>query len=694
VSPPTDAVEIQKLLASDAGVDDQFGRSLFISADGNTAIIGAMLESTSPNTYNGAAYIFIKSVGIWVQQAKLLASDAASSDYFGQSVSLSADGNTAIIGAFQEDTGANTNNGAAYIFTRSGSTWTQQAKLLASDAATEDSFGISVSLSADGNTAMVGAYAESTSPNTGNGAVYVFTRSGTTWTQQQKLLASDAASTEDFGWSIALSLDGSTALIGARRENTSPNTLNGAAYVFTRSGSTWTQQAKLVASDPDALDFFGYSVALSSSGNTAIVGAYLEDTPPNTSNGAAYVFTRSGTTWTQQQKLLASDPAPSDTFGYSVSISADGNTALISAYADDKNTLSINSGAAYIFTRSGTTWTEQFKLSASDSEANDQFGYLSYLSADGSTVFVGANTEDTGTNTNNGAVYVYALGKRLDNKILSYSSTSNKWETISHQEIAKPSTYVFSSSGSWEIPVGARMVNVVCVGAGGGGGGGGRNIPGGTSSGGGLGGGGGGVSEFMFRASDLGGAGTYIPITIGSGGAGGAATASGTDFASGNAGSAGGDTSFGSYLKSIGGIAGPGGTLGGTSVEESGFGMWTGNYSSLSVSAGGGGGGRGGSSDSASVSGSAGSIPTSVNLTATTTSGAAGASNTFYNGAGAGGHGGQTSTGGTGFSGGAGGFPGGGGGGGGEGSITGSTGTGGAGGAGAAGMVSITVWYG
>jgi hypothetical protein len=693
VSPPTDAVEIQKLLASDAATNDQFGWSVSISSDGNTALIGAYTESTSPNSQQGAAYVFIKSGSTWTEQAKLLASDAATSDQFAYTVSISSDGNTAIIGAPQQNTSPNTLNGAAYIFTRSGTTWTQQQKLLASDAASSDRFGFSVSISGDGNTVVIGAYAETTSPTSNQGAAYVFTRSGSTWTQQAKLLASDAASNDLFGRLVSISADGTTALIAAISEDTSPNTDNGAAYVFTRSGTTWTQQQKLLASDAASNEVFGTSVSLSASGNTALIGVNQEDTSPYTNNGAAYVFTRSGSTWTQQAKLLASDPGTSGFFGISGSLSLDGNTAIIGAHLEDiyPNT---DNGAAYIFTRSGSTWTEQQKITASDAALDDRFGWSVSVSGDGTTAFVGSILEETSPNSASGAVYVYALGKRLDNKVLSYSSTSNKWETISYLETAKPSTYVFNSSGSWEIPVGAKIVNVVCVGAGGGGGGGGRNIPGGTSSGGGLGGGGGGVSEFMFRASDIGGTGTYIPITIGSGGAGGAATASGTDFASGNAGSAGGDTSFGSYLKSIGGIAGPGGTLGGTSVEESGFGMWTGNYSSLSVGAGGGGGGRGGSSDSASVAGSAGSVPTSVNLTATTTSGAAGASNTFYNGAGAGGHGGQTSTGGTGFSGGAGGFPGGGGGGGGEGSITGSTGTGGAGGAGAAGMVSITVWYG
>jgi flagellar hook-basal body protein len=199
---------IQKIIASDRADNNNFGESVSISADGNTAIIGAPYEDTSPNSNNGAAYIFTRSGSTWSQQAKLLASDAASNEVFGTSVSLSASGNTALIGVNQEDTSPYTNNGAAYVFTRSGTTWTQQAKLLASEPTTSDFFGISGLLSLDGNTAIIGAFQEDTFPNTDNGAAYVFTRSGTTWTEQQKLLASDAASTDRFGWSVSISGDG------------------------------------------------------------------------------------------------------------------------------------------------------------------------------------------------------------------------------------------------------------------------------------------------------------------------------------------------------------------------------------------------------------------------------------------------------------------------------------------------------
>jgi hypothetical protein len=340
------------------------------------------------------------------EQAKLLAGDKETGDYFGYSVALSGDGNTALIGAFNESTSPTTTNGAAYVFTRTGSAWTEQAKLLAGDKATSDNFGASVALSSDGNTALIGAYLESTSPTTTNGAAYVFTRTGSAWTEQAKLLASDKVTGDYFGSSVALSSDGNTALIGASGEDTSPTTINGAAYVFTRTGSAWSEQAKLLAGDKATSDYFGYSVAISSDGNTALIGAYFESTSPTSGNGAAYVFTRTGSAWSAQAKLLAGDKASSDYFGYSVALSANGNTALIGAYFESTSPTSGN-GAAYVFTRTGSAWTEQAKLLAGDKANNEQFGYSVALSADGNTALIGVYGEDTSPTTNNGAAYVF-----------------------------------------------------------------------------------------------------------------------------------------------------------------------------------------------------------------------------------------------------------------------------------------------
>jgi hypothetical protein len=263
---------VQKLTASDAATSDNFGSSVAFSSDGTTIVVGASGENTSPNSDNGAAYIFTKIDGIWTEQAKLIASDAASNDSFGYSAEISDNGNTVIIGAHLEDTNTNSNNGAAYIFTRSGTTWTEQQKLLPSDLETTGgAFGSDVSLSGDGNTALIGRpFADS---------AYVFTRSGTTWTEQQKLSGSG-----NFGRSVSLSSDGDTAVVSA------PNQNNGVAYVLTRSGTTWTEQQILSASDGLSNDSFGQSVYLSANAGTLIVGASGEDTSPASNQGAIYIY--------------------------------------------------------------------------------------------------------------------------------------------------------------------------------------------------------------------------------------------------------------------------------------------------------------------------------------------------------------------------------------------------------------------
>jgi hypothetical protein len=388
-----------KLMASDAQADDWFGYSCSISSDGNTCIVGAIFEDTG-GTNVGAAYIFTRSGTTWIEQQKLMASDAQASDQFGYSCSISSDGNTCVVGAVYEDTGG-TNAGAVYIFTRSGSTWTEQQKLMASDAEANDWFGQSCSISGDGNTCVVGTVLEDTG-STDAGAAYIFTRSGSTWTQQAKLMASDASASDNFGQSCSISSDGNTCIVGAAYEDTG-GTDAGASYIFTRSGSTWTQQAKLMASDAQANDLFGYSCSISGDGNACVVGARYEDTNGDNA-GAAYIFTKSGSTWTQHAKLMASDGQADDWFGYSCSISSDGNTCIVGARYEVTN--GDNAGAVYVFTRSGSTWTQQQKLMASDAEANDWFGYSCSISSDGNTCVVGARFEDTG-GTDAGAVYIF-----------------------------------------------------------------------------------------------------------------------------------------------------------------------------------------------------------------------------------------------------------------------------------------------
>jgi len=391
-----------KLLVSDPASDSSFGDSVSISGD--TALIGEPYDDN-----NGSAYVFTRTGTTWTQQAKLRASDGAYGYKFGYN-SVSIDADTALIGASGFE-GTPVNPRVSYVFTRTGTTWTQQAKLLASDGTPYDWFGYSVSL--DGNTALIGAY-EDDDNGAMSGSAYIFTCNGTTWTQQAKLLASDGAASDNFGYSVSLNND--TALIGTRADNDNGH-FSGSVYVFIRTGNTWAQQQKLLASDGAAGDNFGYSVSLS--GDTILVGAFGDDDNGNGS-GSVYVFTRTGTIWTQQAKLLASDGTASDNFGNSISLS--GDTALIGAYGNDSY-----KGSVYVFTRTGTTWTQQYKLLASDGVEEDRFG--DSISLSGSTALIGAHGSDLDT----GAGYVFTKSGKNEPPLAGFTwtpSTPNANQTI------------------------------------------------------------------------------------------------------------------------------------------------------------------------------------------------------------------------------------------------------------------------
>lgn len=391
---PLIANEQAKLTASDAATDDKFGISVALSGD--TAVIGAWGDDTQAGVDAGAAYVFVRSGTSWIQQAKLTASDAAAYDVFGYSVAVS--GETAVVGALGDSHAGGTVAGSAYVFVRSGTSWIQQAKLTASDAAASDNFGNSVAL--EGDTALVGTVWDDNAGGLDSGSAYVFVRSGTSWTQQAKLIASDAATNDLFGTSVALS--GNTAVVGAREDNHSGGTDAGSAYVFVRSGTSWTQQAKLTASDAATDDWFGVSVALS--GDTAVVGTIGDDHSGGTNAASAYVFARSGTSWSEQAKLTASDAATDDGFGCSVALL--GDTAVVGARGDSHAGGAI-AGSAYVFVRSGTSWTQQAKITASDAAQYDVFGESVALSDD--TAVVGADYDDHATVTNAGAAYVFTL---------------------------------------------------------------------------------------------------------------------------------------------------------------------------------------------------------------------------------------------------------------------------------------------
>ncbi|HNX33240.1 MAG TPA: FG-GAP repeat protein [Kiritimatiellia bacterium] len=382
-----------KLTAGDGAAGDCFGYSVALAGD--IALVGVYGDDDK-GADSGSAYVFTRSGASWAQQAKLTASDGAAGDCFGSAVALCGD--TALVGAHMDDD-KGTDSGSAYVFTRSGTAWAQQAKLIASDGAVSDYLGHSVSLS--GDTALIGAHLDD-DKGSNSGSAYVFTRSGTVWTQQAKLTAADGAAGDSFGYAVALS--GDTAAVGAFRDD-DKGADSGSAYVFTRSGSTWNQQAKLAAADGAEGDGLGISVAVS--GDTALAGADGDD-DKGADSGSAYVFIRTGTTWSQQAKLIAGDGSSGDWLGHSVALT--NGTALVGAHGDDDK--GTDSGSAYVFTRSGTVWSQQAKLVAADGVVGDGFGVALALSGD--TALVGAYADDGldasgGTVVDQGSAYVFTL---------------------------------------------------------------------------------------------------------------------------------------------------------------------------------------------------------------------------------------------------------------------------------------------
>jgi hypothetical protein len=365
-----------KLVAAGGGSQ---GWSVALSADGNTAIVGAPYDNNSA----GAARVYTRSAGVWTQQgSSLIGNDAVGSAQQGISVALSADGNTAILGGPQDNGGA----GAAWVFTRSGGVWTQQgSKLSANDGGGLQ--GCSVALSADGNTAIVGAPGGFSCAHFtcfGPGAAWVFARSAGIWTQQSAPLAGTGAiGYAGQGFSVALSGDGNTAIVGGPYDNfsTTGGIPAGAAWVFARSEGVWTEQGKLVGTGAFGGAHQGWSVSLSVDGGTALVGG------PDDGDelGAAWVFTRLGGVWTQQGKLPWTGGGSLE--GQSVALSGDGNTAFLGGYYYHLG------GAAWVYTRSGGVWAQQGSglvgIGAVDTGDSPYLGDSVALSADGGTAILG-----------------------------------------------------------------------------------------------------------------------------------------------------------------------------------------------------------------------------------------------------------------------------------------------------------------
>ncbi|HAI57744.1 MAG TPA: hypothetical protein DCM04_07360 [Saprospirales bacterium] len=432
------------LLPAGGNALDKIGERVAISGD--TVMLGAPLDDDTA-TDSGAAYIYTRSGSSWTLEQKLKASDAQANDG-DNTTAFAISGDTAVIGLQDEDTTALA-AGSIYVFTRSGTTWTEQQKIQASDAAENDRFGVSVGI--DGDTIVVGAhYEDDTASNAGS--IYVFTRSGTTWTQQQKIQPSDVAAADEFGTSVAIS--GDTVIAGSIWDDDT-NSGSGSAYIFTRSGTTWTQQQKLTASVSQVVARYGTAVSID--GDTALVGTPFEDISGVSDAGAVYVYTRSGTTWTEQQRIPHPTPGANDHFGKSIDV--DVNNLIIGA--ENIDSPSSNSGKAYIYKRGGTTWNLYSTLQGSNTDENDGFG--SGVGIEGDSAVIGSRVGGTGSASGSGFAHIFTLRKTYS--VTPASSSINEGASltvnVSTGNVANSSTlyYTLTNSGDFTTSSGSFTIS-------------------------------------------------------------------------------------------------------------------------------------------------------------------------------------------------------------------------------------------
>ena len=411
-----------KLLASDGGATDQFGTSVSIS-DG-VAIIGVPNDDDlSPNA--GAAYIYSFNGDEWIEEQKLFASDAQEHDQFGYSVSI--DGDLVVVGARNHDEVGN-NAGSVYVFRFDGTQWNQEQELLASDGEAEDQFGHSVSI--DSNNILIGSrYAVTQTVQAGvptsTGAAYVFSHDGTSWAEHTKLVPSDGEDDDRFGYSVSIS--GNTALVGSHLHDAN-GTDSGAAYIYTLTNNTWGNEVKVA--NGSSGDQFGYSVSLD--GDSAILGARLND-DNGTDAGSVYVyyFDSNKGQWLFESQLLAGEGDNNDQFGWSVAI--DNSIVIVGVYLDDDNGSA--SGSSYMYRYEDGGWVEVTKFLASDGVASDQFGW--FVAIDGNTTIFGSRLDDD-SGSNSGSAYIIDVGDDDEDGIFNGSDNC---------ELYNPEQYDYNENG-------------------------------------------------------------------------------------------------------------------------------------------------------------------------------------------------------------------------------------------------------
>lgn len=373
---------LTELKAADGEAEDEFGRSVAISGD--TVVIGAWRDDVGANIEQGSAYVYVFNGTSWNFQQKLTASDGVASADFGNAVSIQ--GNTIVVGASTTKIGTNVQQGKVYVFTRSGTQWTQTQALTASDGDRLDHFGSDVSL--DGNTLLIGAGEDTVAGKFSQGSAYVFVKNGATWTQQQKLIGPDSLADNFFGDSVSVS--GDWLMIGARNHKVGSEVAQGAAYAYQKVGNTWTFKQKLLASNASGFQRFGFDVCVKE--DTAIVSK---------ETGSSHIFVKTGSTWAEQAMLNPADYEGSNRFGISVSL--EGDRAVVGSRS--KVGANSSQGAIYVFERTGTQWAQKEKLIVPSGKSNDYFGHSVGLS--GGTIIGGAPLVYEGTKYSQGAAYVF-----------------------------------------------------------------------------------------------------------------------------------------------------------------------------------------------------------------------------------------------------------------------------------------------
>ncbi len=472
----SDEVEVNDPLAAAIGyfkpnvsdMNDHFGYSVDLSSVGDTLVVGAASEDgagVGPDADplnndaggSGAVSVFVRMGSEWSHQEYIKASNTGINDAFGLRVALSSDGDTLAASALFEDGSSSSVNGAdndgatdagaVYVFVRDGMGWTQQAYVKPSNTDANDYFGISIALSGNGDTLVVGADYEDSAATivdgdddndnlSGSGAAYVFTRTGDTWQQTAYLKASNPGKNDYFGKSVAVSEDGAMIAVGADGKDGG----TGAVYVFGFTNTKWSQQAYITASNAGADDRFGEWVALSAVADTLAVGASWEDSAakginngdPNDDSaiqsGAAYVFVRTGMMWQQQAHVKAGNTRANALFGQTLDLSASGDQLVVTSQYDGNSSvgvsdgspdnLAVSSGTAYVFVRTDGEWVQRAQVKASNVDVGDHYGFGVSLAGDGETLAITSSVEQSeavgigGDQTDNslvgaGACYLY-----------------------------------------------------------------------------------------------------------------------------------------------------------------------------------------------------------------------------------------------------------------------------------------------